>query len=195
LESYRNPQGQPRHRVVISLGDAPLAPEDWKAVAAVVADQLYGQTPLAPATLSDRARQYVDSITRRVLREGRWLPLRPAVIDPQAQSLDGVLVDQVKLTAGRRQWLISPSHLRCTVMTGIGANQQFLAGPPAQTGCSRPHRMSWRNRSLLELQTHDTTNFASCLMLANPQSRHQLSGRTQTLGRPSGRSGPAAHHC
>ena len=40
LESYRNPQGQPRHRVVLSLGDAPLAPEDWKAVAAVVADQL-----------------------------------------------------------------------------------------------------------------------------------------------------------
>src|SRR5208337_1773799 len=95
LESYRNPQGQPRHRVVLSLGDAPLAPEDWKAVAAVVADQLYGQTPLVPATLSDRARQYVDSITRRVLREGRWLPLRPAVVDPQAQSLDGVLVDQV----------------------------------------------------------------------------------------------------
>ena len=95
LESYRNPQGQPRHRVVISLGDAPLAQEDWKAVAAMVADQLYGQTPLVPATLSDRARQYVDSITRRVLREGRWLPLRPAVVDPQAQSLDGVLVDQV----------------------------------------------------------------------------------------------------
>jgi hypothetical protein len=89
------PQGQPRHRVVISLGDAPLAQEDWKAVAAMVADQLYGQTPLVPATLSDRARQYVDSITRRVLREGRWLPLRPAVVDPQAQSLDGVLVDQV----------------------------------------------------------------------------------------------------
>ena len=81
LESYRNPQGQPRHRVVLSLGDAPLAQEDWKAVAATVADQLYGQTPLVPAALSDRARQYVDSITRRVLREGRWLPLRPAVVE------------------------------------------------------------------------------------------------------------------
>ena len=95
LESYRNPQGQPRHRVVISLGDAPLAQEDWKAVAAAVAGQLYGQPPLAPAPLSARAQQYVDSMTRRVLREGRWLPLRPAVADPQAESLDGVLVDQV----------------------------------------------------------------------------------------------------
>lgn len=95
LESYRNPQGQPRHRVVISLGDAPLAQEDWKAVAAAVAGPLYGQPPLVPAKLSAKAQQYVDSITRRVLREGRWLPLRPAVADPQAQSLDGVLVDQV----------------------------------------------------------------------------------------------------
>ena len=95
LESYRNPQGQPRHRVVISLGDAPLAQEDWKAVAAVVAGQLYGQPPLVPPPLSARAEQYVDSIARRVLRECRWLPLRPAVADPQAESLDGVLVDQV----------------------------------------------------------------------------------------------------
>ncbi len=95
LESYRNPQGQPRHRVVLSLGDAPLAQEDWKAVASTVAAQLYGQPPLLTATLSVRAQQYVDSITRRVLREGRWLPLRPAVVDPQAEGLDEVLVDQV----------------------------------------------------------------------------------------------------
>jgi len=48
-----------------------------------------------PPQLSARAEQYVDSIARRVLRECRWLPLRPAVADPQAESLDGVLVDQV----------------------------------------------------------------------------------------------------
>ena len=95
LESYRNPQGQPRHRVVISLGDAPLAQTDWKAVAAAVAGQLYGQPPLVAANLSARAQQYVDSISRRVLREARWLPLRPAVAEPHAECLDGVLVDQV----------------------------------------------------------------------------------------------------
>ena len=55
LESYRSPQGQPRHRVVLSLGDAPLAPEDWKAVAATVAGQLYGQPPLMPSELSAQA--------------------------------------------------------------------------------------------------------------------------------------------
>jgi hypothetical protein len=95
LEAYRNPQGQPRHRVVLSLGDAALASTDWKAVAATVAGQLYGQPPLLPTALSANAQAWVDSITRRVLREGRWLPLRPAVVDPPAESLDGVLVDQV----------------------------------------------------------------------------------------------------
>jgi hypothetical protein len=95
LESYRNPQGQPRQRVVVSLGDAFLAQEDWKAAAASVAGQLYGQAPLLSAELSANAQKWVDSITRRVLREGRWLPLRPVVADPQAESLDGVLVDQI----------------------------------------------------------------------------------------------------
>jgi len=95
LESYRNPQGQPRHRVVISLGDAAFAQADWKAAAAAVSAQLYGQSLLLPVELSPGAQQWVDSITRRIMREGRWFPLRAAVNDPQAESLDGVLVDQV----------------------------------------------------------------------------------------------------
>ena len=95
LESYRNPEGQPRHRVVISLGDAALAQADWKTVAGAVSAELYGQKPLLPPELSANAQQWIDSITRRVMREGRWLPLRPALNDPQAESLDGVLADQV----------------------------------------------------------------------------------------------------
>jgi DDE family transposase len=95
LESYRNPEGQPRHRVVISLGDAALAQADWKTVAAAVSAELYGQKPLLPPELSATAQRWIDSITRRVMREGRWLPLRPTLNDPQAESLDGVLVDQV----------------------------------------------------------------------------------------------------
>jgi len=72
LESYRNPEGRPRHRVVISLGDAALAQEDWKTVAAAVSAELYGQKPLLPPELSAKAQQWFDSITRRVMREGRW---------------------------------------------------------------------------------------------------------------------------
>ena len=55
LESYRNPEGQPRHRVVISLGDAALAQADWKTVAGAVSAELYGQKPLLPPELSTNA--------------------------------------------------------------------------------------------------------------------------------------------
>ena len=97
LESYRNLQAQPRQRVVVSLGQAPLAQRDWKPVARAVAARLYGQSELLPGELSPQARQWVDSITRRVAREGRWLPLRaPSAREcAGADSLDGVIIDQI----------------------------------------------------------------------------------------------------
>lgn len=135
LESYRNPHGQPRHRVVLSLGDAFLAAADWKAVAAAVSDRLYGQVPLLARELSATAQPWVDSITRRVMREARWLPLRPARSDPQAESLDGVLVDQVThsqsavlgpVLVGKHAWdaLRLPEALRAL---GFNPTQQALA--------------------------------------------------------------------
>lgn len=135
LESYRNPHGQPRQRVVLSLGDAPLAAEDWKPVAAAVSAQLYGQTPLLPPELSASAQRWIDSITRRVMREGRWLPLRPARSDPQAESVDGVLVDQVThgqnavlgpVLLGKHAWdaLRLPAALSAL---GFNPTQQALA--------------------------------------------------------------------
>jgi hypothetical protein len=80
------------------MGDAALAKVDWKPVAGTVSARLYGQPELALAGLSDSAAGWVDSICRRVLREGRWLPLRPVVAEPQAESLDGVLVDEITHT-------------------------------------------------------------------------------------------------
>jgi hypothetical protein len=135
LESYRNPHGQPRQRVVLSLGDAPLAAEDWKGVAAAVSDRLYGQAPLLARELSATAQPWVDSITRRVMREARWLPLRPALSNPQAESLDGVLVDQVThsqsavlgpVLLGKHAWdaLRLPEALRAL---GFNPTQQALA--------------------------------------------------------------------
>lgn len=47
--------------MVISLGDAPLAQADWKAVAVVVAARLYGQPPLLPVALGPAAQPWVDS--------------------------------------------------------------------------------------------------------------------------------------
>src|SRR5664279_3052073 len=85
LESYRNPQGQPRQRVVISLGEAALAQPDWKPVAAAVAAELYGVKPLLAPELSENGQRWADAILRRVMREGRWLPLRPAANVAQAE--------------------------------------------------------------------------------------------------------------
>jgi hypothetical protein len=121
--------------VVLSLGDAPLAAEDWKGVAAAVSDRLYGQAPLLARELSATAQPWVDSITRRVMREARWLPLRPALSNPQAESLDGVLVDQVThsqsavlgpVLLGKHAWdaLRLPEALRAL---GFNPTQQALA--------------------------------------------------------------------
>ena len=36
LESYRDPKGEPRHRVVVSLGDAPISEADRPLIARLV---------------------------------------------------------------------------------------------------------------------------------------------------------------
>jgi hypothetical protein len=119
LESYRNPQGQPRHRVVVSLGDAPLAQAEWRPVAAAVSAQLYGQALLPPlaAPLSAQAQGWVDSITRRVVREARWLPLRPVTVDAQAECLEGVLVDQVTHSQSA---VLGPVLVACHAWQSLG---------------------------------------------------------------------------
>ena len=99
LESYRNAEGEPRHRVVVSLGDVALPPEHWSAIADAVSQQLYGQTELLPPALPVGQRHHVDALVKRVDREGRWQPggksATPPLADPAALTLDGVLLDQV----------------------------------------------------------------------------------------------------
>ena len=99
LESYRNAQGEPRHRVVVSLGDVALPSEHWSAIADAVSWRLYGQAELLPPALPEAQRHHIDAIVKRVDRGGRWQPLghsaaEPAT-DPAALTLDGVLLDQV----------------------------------------------------------------------------------------------------
>ncbi len=102
LESYRNAQGQPRHRVVVSLGDLALPTAHWPAVATAVANQLYGQSQLLPLALPAAESRLVEAIIKRVDREGRWQPVGRVEIAPAdagtAPTLDGVLVEQVSHT-------------------------------------------------------------------------------------------------
>jgi transposase len=102
LESYRNAQGEPRHRVVVSLGDASLAEADQPLVAQLVEQRLRGQAELPCVSDQAGALGWADAIAKRVEREGRW---RPAPVlagsGPRAGQglvLEGVLADQISHT-------------------------------------------------------------------------------------------------
>jgi len=107
LESYRNRQGRPTHRVVVSLGDASLPETSWKAVAKFVESKLYGYRELFPPDPDDQI--WIDSIVKRIEREGKWQPgshekLVLGSREPKEENklegevLDGVLIDEVDHT-------------------------------------------------------------------------------------------------
>jgi len=102
LESYRNAQGRPRHRVVVSLGDALIAQEDRPLVARLVEQRLHGQSQLACASDSARVMKLADEIAKRIEREGRWrsgaAPASQTAIPEPGVAVDGVLVDQITHT-------------------------------------------------------------------------------------------------
>ena len=72
LESYRNKEGKPRNRVVVSLGNARIRKDDWKEISQKVEAILYNITLLIDFELSREAKSWVDAIVKRVGREGRW---------------------------------------------------------------------------------------------------------------------------
>ncbi len=78
VESYRDDAARPRHRAVVSLGNAPLAREDWKPVAKAVEDRLYERDMLLARELSTECAAWVDRIVRRWATKagGTPLPLR-----------------------------------------------------------------------------------------------------------------------
>lgn len=102
LESYRNAQGQPRHRVVVSLGDAFIAQADRALVARLVEQRLCGQSDLLDLSANASAMELANSIAKRIEREGRWHPVTAqssnGINAPESVTIDGVLVDQITHT-------------------------------------------------------------------------------------------------
>lgn len=104
LESFRNGDGKPRTRVVVSLGDASHSQDLLAAVAREVEDRLYDRPGLFPA--SHQVREMADRIVSLIEARGIWQPLgtvastaapgqaqaAPAVL---AEPTATVLVDQV----------------------------------------------------------------------------------------------------
>lgn len=133
LESYRPAEGgSPRHRVVLSLGDAEL-PEAWfDALAARVSGRLSGKPLLIPPELPPEALEWEDRIVLAVERR-RCDEDSPAV----GEVLDGVLADRIEhshstvlgpLLAGLHAW-------RSLDMDGLLSGLDFSPGQ-RQAACA-----------------------------------------------------------
>lgn len=90
VESYRNPEGLPRQRVVASLGDAAVPVDEREAIAKAVELRLRGEALLFPAELSTEAAAWVTRISK-IAEQARAVPLASSTT-----RLDGVLVDRVR---------------------------------------------------------------------------------------------------
>ena len=62
LESYRNEKGQPRHRVVVSIGDSDIDEADRPVIARLVEQRLLGQADLCGACDNAIALEWADTI-------------------------------------------------------------------------------------------------------------------------------------
>lgn len=88
VQAFRNDEGQPRQRVVASLGDANIPSAQYKQIARAIEDQLDGQSDLFDSTLSEEAAGWVTRILQVI---GRSKSARTTEID----KVDGVLVDHI----------------------------------------------------------------------------------------------------
>jgi transposase len=113
VESYRNREGKPRQRIVVSLGDLQVPEEHRKELARLLGDALYGVDQaylIAPDTSTDMEK-WVDYIVKRVEREGKWAPVKrgkvtagtvedvPPAEEAESQDvIDGVVSSRVSHT-------------------------------------------------------------------------------------------------
>jgi transposase len=90
VESYRNAEGLPRQRVVVSLGDAQLPEGEHKAIARAVEARLRGESDLFEDALSKDAAAWV----RRVVQIAEGSKAARPTSTPA--TVDGVIVDQIE---------------------------------------------------------------------------------------------------
>ena len=90
VEAYRNTEGQPRQRVVASLGNAALPAGDPRRLAKAVEDQLNGQVGLLDEALTEETAAWVVHVAKLAKRsKGATGPVGGTVID-------GVLLDEIQ---------------------------------------------------------------------------------------------------
>jgi len=135
LESYRNAEGNPRSQIVVSLGNAKIPEGYWGVIATSVSSALYGHQQLIQDDIPKQARPWIDSILKRVQREGRWSPAHKSLgkipANGQAKQktkdedkdkdkgevIDGVLLDKVSHTHATS---LGPTLLGLKVWENLG---------------------------------------------------------------------------
>ena len=90
IESYRNAEGLPRQRVIVSLGNAQIPAAQQKTIARMVECRLRGEVDLFESELSEEGASWVARIVRLAERSKSTRPVTKSPV------LDGVLVDQVE---------------------------------------------------------------------------------------------------
>lgn len=88
VEAFRNPEGEPRQRVIVSLGDARLPEADKPLIARAVENALSGHHDLIAPELSEESAAWVTRILQLAARSQSARPVHAA-------KVDGVLVDRI----------------------------------------------------------------------------------------------------
>ncbi len=90
VESYRNAEGQPRQRIVASLGDALIPAAERKTIARAVELCLHGEDQLFPIELSSEGADWVTRIVQLAGRSGSFST------KTDTRTANGVLIDRIE---------------------------------------------------------------------------------------------------
>lgn len=115
----------------MSLGNAKIPQKHWPVIAATVRSNLYGYQQLIADDIPIQARPWIDSIVKRVQREGRWDPAQKSVgkipengetkqktkDKDKGEVIDGVLLDKVSHT---QTTSLGPTLLGLKVRENLG---------------------------------------------------------------------------
>lgn len=91
VHSYRNSEGLPRQKVIVSLGDAAIPEAEKALIASAVERRIHGEGDFFDSSLSKNASAWVDRIVQLA---GRSQAAKPV---PQA-TIDGVILDSIEST-------------------------------------------------------------------------------------------------
>ncbi|NOY80722.1 MAG: hypothetical protein GXP31_06930 [Kiritimatiellaeota bacterium] len=124
VESFRNVEGSPRQRIVVSLGDMGIPEEHWKETARAVEEALYNirqPKPLEPDSPAE-PEQWADRIVKRVEREGNR-KLAKRRVRPREDKAERIADKAVDKSEDEKEGVVNgviASEVGHTHTTGLG---------------------------------------------------------------------------